>query len=183
MSRPVRCRRWIVGGATALLLAGLVACVPPGGFGGAGGYGRSSDVAYARTLWRALERAHLAGEQAIHTRAFAGRRPHGELQELFDGPLSVAGHGGRVIVLRNYDGRDATSETVANQPHRFLKSIAVMFQRAGYNPAHRDWFWAEYRPYGRLSHDHNGNALAGRVAQCSSCHRRARGGDYVFDPE
>lgn len=179
----MQCRPWIIGLGTVLLLAGLVSCVPPGGYGGPGGYGRSGDVAYAGTVWRALEQAQLAGERAIHTRPFAGRRPHGELQELIDGPLEVAGHSGRVIVLRNYDGHAATGGIVANQPHRFLKSIAVMFQRPGYNPAHRDWFWAEYRPYGRIAHDRDGNALAGRVAQCSRCHRKARAGDYVFDPE
>lgn len=176
-------RHWIIGSGIVLLLAGLLACVPQNQYGGSGGYGNAADIAYAHTLWRVLEKRQLAGEQAIQSRAFAGRHPHGELQQLIDGPMTIAGQRGRVIVLRNYAGDDASSESVADQPHRFLTSIAVMFKRPGYNPVHGDWFWAEFQPYGRLAHTGDGTAVAGRVTGCSGCHRKAGGGNYVFDSQ
>lgn len=55
----------------------------------------------------------------------------------------------------------------------------------GYDPDHRNWWWAEYDPDGSLQTDPQAMPLAGRVAKgaeqgCIACHQAAAGDDYVF---
>lgn len=170
-----RSRPFTVMGLAVLL---LVACMPQANLTGA-----TADATFARQLWGALTDAQLVGPDAIQTKPYPGRHPHGAVLELIRGRLPVAGHIGDVIVLHNYNGAEASIASVAQQPHRFMTAISVMYRRPGHAPAARDWFWVQYRPYGRLAQDAQGRPLAGQVSVCSGCHRHAPGGDYVFSPE
>ncbi len=76
---------------------------------------------------------------------------------------------------------------MANDPHKYLKAITVMFKRErGYDADNRNWFWAKFKPDGSLDKNPKGVALAGRVMKgankgCIACHKSAPGGDMVFN--
>lgn len=172
---------WVCG----LLLAVLWLPVVAGG--AEPGFGRTQDVAFARQLWKALERLQLAGPKAYRTVPFAGQYPHGSMLELFTtSHLAVAGRSGAVLVLRSYRGDELTPKQVRRQPGRYLSSISVMFQRPGFDPADHNWFWAEFQPDGELGRNAAGRRQAGRIAGkrgCTGCHSAAPGDDLVFSSD
>lgn len=145
------------------------------------------NVAYAGTLWSALEDEGLVGPNAIVATPYEGQEPHGAILITMEREISVAGHRGLAIVKKNYVGDNVTTDTVANAPDRNLDSVTVMFQReAGYDPDHDNWFWSKHNPDGSLQSNPKGMKLAGRVAKgaaqgCIACHQGAPGGDYVFN--
>ncbi|HKJ88474.1 MAG TPA: cytochrome P460 family protein [Gammaproteobacteria bacterium] len=156
-------------------------------------YGGQASVSYAQSLWNAMNNARLVGDQAIHTVPYAGQEPHGAVLEALYSKVSVggiagvAGHEGKVIVKKNYNGDGITNEKVANHPAKYLSSITVMFKReAGYDPEDNNWFWAKYKPDGTVATDDQGMKLAGRVAKgtgqgCISCHSKHRDTDFQFN--
>jgi hypothetical protein len=54
-----------------------------------------------------------------------------------------------------------------------LKFISVMYKVKGYNPQGGDWFWAQYKPDGRIE-------VEGKVDECIKCHIAQKGNDYVY---
>ena len=54
-----------------------------------------------------------------------------------------------------------------------LKFIAVMYKVKGYNPQDGNWFWAQYKPDGRIESE-------GKVDECIKCHVAQKGNDYVY---
>jgi len=54
-----------------------------------------------------------------------------------------------------------------------LKFISVMYKVKGYNPKEGDWFWAQYKPDGRIE-------VEGKVDECIKCHVAQKGNDYVY---
>jgi hypothetical protein len=68
---------------------------------------------------------------------------------------------GGVIVKENYSGEEE------------LKSVTVMHKQPGFDPDHRDWFWAKYAPDGTVQ-------AAGQAAGCISCHSAVNSNDYIF---
>jgi len=150
-------------------------------------FGGEEDVAYSQELWKVLESADLAGEDAILTTPYKGQHPHGAVLETLYGNVTVNDHTGDVIVKRNYGGQGVSTTKVGNNPGEFLKSVTVMFKREdGYDPDNANWFWAKYKPDGSLDTNPKGMELAGRVAKganqgCIACHKPAPGGDYVFN--
>lgn len=168
----------IVGPALTACANGGPSTVPPTPFGS------PQDIAYAADLWQALTDARLAGSEAIQSKPYPGLRPHGAILQNLDARLTVDDRAGAVIVLRNFRGAGVSIDAVAQNPDRYLDTIAVMFLRTGYDPENNDWFWARYRPDGTLDTDDRGRRLAGRVgdpeAGCIACHSAAPGGDRVF---
>lgn len=146
-----------------------------------------ANVEYAGVLWQTLVDEHLAGPEAIQATPYEGQEPHGAILVTVERPLTLGEHTGQVIVKRNHLGEGVSKEAVANDPARFLDSVTVMYQReAGYDPDHKNWFWAKYKPDGSLATNPKGMALAGRVAKgadqgCIACHAAAPGGDYVYN--
>ena len=59
------------------------------------------------------------------------------------------------------------------QEDQTLASITVMVKEPGFDPAHEDWFWAQYAPDGAVQ-------AAGKVPGCIACHGAVRSNDYVF---
>lgn len=171
----------------SVLVAGAAALLVTRAAGAPFTFGGPADIAFARDLWQALVKLHLAGPDAYQTVPYPGQYPHGAVLELFDTRLEVRSRRAPVIVLRNYRGSNIDPATVSAHPHRYLDAIAVMFQRPGYDPADHDWFWAEFEPDGALMHNAIGLKLAGRIAKgsastgCIACHRVAPGADLVFN--
>jgi len=159
--------------------------------------GSADDVAYARTLWSALQAAGMVGPHARELEPFIGAaRPHGWVLELSYRTLTVGDHTGFVVMKNNYNGDGLTVEQVRADRARYLSSVTVMYQReAGYDADNQDWFWVKYRPDGALFAKKMGSKqipMAGRMFKgrngdvdrgCIYCHKSAGGGDYIFYPE
>lgn len=60
-----------------------------------------------------------------------------------------------------------------------LLDVTVMCRIQGCDPAHNDWFWAQYLPNGTLAREGQVK-LAGQVPACIGCHLRADGNDFIF---
>lgn len=144
-------------------------------------FGTQDDVAFAKDLWAALEQADLVGRDAIVARPYEGTEPHGVVLINLEKGLSTREGVVPVIVKSNYGGEGVTVDTVYNNPDQNLGAVTVMLRRPGYDPDHRDWFWAKYLPDGSLDTGPEGTPLAGKVAGCIGCHGDAEGGDFVFN--
>ena len=72
-----------------------------------------------------------------------------------------------VIVKENYNA------------NKTLVALTVMFKENGYDPAHKDWFWAKYAPNGTILAEGKGDA----VKACIECHEKKDTNDYIFTSE
>ena len=146
-------------------------------------YGTADDIAFGKTLWEHLRRAQLVGNDRLTARPTKGERPHGSVQQIIAGTISVEGRRSRVVVKANHRGKGVSQEGVFEDPKRFLTGYAVMAKREpGYDPAHADWYWAVFNPNGSLR-KFKGKAIAGRVDTgadngCIGCHKKYGGKDY-----
>lgn len=145
------------------------------------------DVAFAQTLWKALEQNRLVGADRIQSMPYMTPPPHGHFVESIDGRIEVDGREGVVLVKKNFGkSKKETRQEIVEDPDAFMTSITVMFKReTGYDADNKNWFWAKYYPDGSLFKNPKGMALAGRVAKgsskaCIACHIGAPGNDYVF---
>lgn len=151
-------------------------------------FGSKSDIEYGDSLWKALEKAHLVGRDAILSGVYQGAPPHGDVLETIQSEVTVRGHTGSVIVKRNYGGKDITVEKVNGNRAKHLKWVTVMFKREkGYDNQNKDWFWAKYSPSGGYDkHPKAKVPLVGKVgsresgAGCIGCHAKAPGNDMVY---
>jgi len=146
-------------------------------------FGNKDDIAFAKSLWAALEKAEFVGPNRINVRPFDGNEPHGAIQQVLGKTLTVGGKTGKVLVKVNHMGEGASIATVYDNPNKFLGAYTVMFKReAGYDPENKDWFWAKYNKTGGLMSNPKKMQLAGRVAKgaqkgCIFCHKAAGGED------
>ncbi|NQV57355.1 MAG: cytochrome P460 family protein [Rhodospirillales bacterium] len=154
-------------------------------------FGGPGSIAFAKTLWTALENANWVGKEQIRSKPYLGTEPHGFVLESLDGQLEVSGRTGWVVVKRNYGPKGVKIDAVEANRSKHLAAITVMFKREkGYDPDNQDWFWAKYKADGSIDKDPKGANLVGRVAKgmdagCIACHKGAPGGDmvFVFDPK
>lgn len=150
-------------------------------------FGGPENVAYAETLWTALEEAELVGDDTIMAVPYEGQEPHGAILITLEDEVTVEGHSGLALVKKNYLGEDVSVDNVANDPDQYLDSVTVMYMREeGYDPDHQNWFWSKHNPDGSLQTNPKDMQLAGRVAKgaaqgCIACHQGAPGDDYVFN--
>ena len=146
-------------------------------------FGNKDDISFAKSLWTALEKAEFVGPNRINVRPFEGNEPHGAIQQVLGKTITVEGKTGKVLVKVNHGGKDASVETVYDNPNKFLGAYTVMFKReAGYDTKNKDWFWAKYNKAGALMTNPKKMQLAGRVAKgaqkgCIFCHTAAGGED------
>ncbi len=145
------------------------------------------DVAFAKTLWLALEDNRLAGPNRLQGMPYKTPPPHGHFVETIDGRIKVGDREDVIIVKKNFGkSGEETRQEIAENPDKFMTSITVMFKREdGYDADNKNWFWAKYFPDGSLFKNPKGMALAGRIAKgsdkaCIACHVAAPGQDYVF---
>jgi hypothetical protein len=133
-----------------------------------------------------MAKAGLAGSSAKADTPYKGQAPHGAILETITSEVTVGGHKGKVIVKRNYGGKDLTMDAVKADRAKHLKAVTVMFKReAGYDKDNNDWFWVKYKPDGSLHTNPKGMMLAGRVMKgkdkgCIACHSAVKSNDYVF---
>lgn len=140
-------------------------------------FGGPKSVSTAKTLWQALEKQKFVGPERINVWPFEGKQPHGAIQQVVSGPITVDGRTAKAIVKVNHGGEGATVGSVYADPNQNLRAYTVMYKMAeGYDPAANDWFWAKYAPDGALDKSPDGKPLAGRVMMCVACHK-AIGGD------
>ena len=146
-------------------------------------YGTPDDIAYGKTLWLSLLSSRLVGDNRLSARPTKGDQPHGSIQQIIAGTISIKGRRARVIVKANHRGKEASLESVLEGPQRFLTGYAVMAKRErGYDRAHADWYWVVYNRDGSLR-KFEGKAIAGRVDTgadngCIGCHAKYGGKDY-----
>lgn len=141
-------------------------------------YGRPRDLELAGTLWAAIagHESWSAFEGAEGIQSASG--PHGSHQSLHVNDVAAADEAtlppGSIIVKRNLAAADRTA----------LTAITVMQRIDGFDPEHRDWFWAKFAPNGALAEDDAGTPLAGAIRRgdqgCLPCHGGAPGEDFVF---
>lgn len=165
----------------ALATSTLVACSPPDADGVEGRgvdtgsrladqLGRPLPVTRADSVWSYLQRSDYDTTWAYWPGLddfYGGSEPHGLLLTTYVNETA------RAAVNDGADRMPAGAIVVkeAYLPDRSLESVAVMYKVDGYDPGHRDWFFARYDP--------DGSARAhGRVQSCQECHRD--GLDYIM---
>lgn len=136
-------------------------------------FGGQKDVAYAKGLWQTLEATKL---NEVPATLYVGGPPHGKVREVVESTID----GKRVIIKRNYGGKDVSIENVSKDRDKYLKAVTVMIKKDGYDPKHNDWFWVKYKADGSLDKAPNKMALAGKAPGCIACHASASGNDMVF---
>lgn len=136
--------------------------------------GSSAEAPDPADLWSWLDDAeyeHWAPYPGLPAEFYEGSRPHGALLKTYVNRVGAANPAdpphGTVIVKENYSADEE------------LAAITVMKRIEGYDPEHRDWWYAKYTASGDVAQQ-NGNAVAGKVPSCRSCHANAGGDDYVF---
>ncbi len=150
-------------------------------------FGTNEDVEYSKRLWQVLVKEKLVGPDAIKTVPYKGQPPHGAVLETLVSTVTVNGNTGPAYVKANYGGKDITRSKVANNRQMYLKAVTVIFKREkGYDSDNKDWYWVKYTPDGGLHKNPKGMRLAGRVAKgmekgCIACHKKAGGGDYLYN--
>src|SRR5512136_2144004 len=100
---------------------------------------------------------------------YQGPEPHGAFlttyvnQVAFDSIKAKKGKfgDGAMIVQENF-GKD-----------KKLKFVDVMYKGKGYNPGGGDWFWAQYKPSGKVDQE-------GKIDECIKCHEAQKTNDYVY---
>ena len=146
-------------------------------------WGTATDTAYARKAWRALKAARLVGPDRLMAYPGKSDDPHGNIVQIVSGMATVDGRRTRVVVKSNHRGKGLTPAMVHDDPSKHLADIAVMIKRrAGYDPAHADWFWVVFKPDGSVLKFRD-KPVAGRVDTggtdgCIGCHRKYGGADY-----
>lgn len=146
-------------------------------------WGTPSDVAYAKTAWRALVAWRMAGPNRFMAYPVKSEQPHGEVVQVVGGTIKVAGRMTRVVVKNNHRGKDLTPAIVYDEPQKFHANSAVMIKREkGFNPGHGDWFWVVFKPDGSID-TFKGRPIAGRVDTggsdgCIGCHVKQGGKDF-----
>ena len=143
-------------------------------------FGTKEDVEYSGKLWKALLNAKLVGKNAIGALPYAAA-VHKKVLITLDSEVKVGNHTGKVIVKKMFQGKDVSVESVANNPNKNLKFVAVMFQRIkGFDTKNQDWFYIRYDAKGKPTKNKKGMLMVGRFPKCISCHQAAPGGDYIY---
>lgn len=101
-----------------------------------------------------------------------GHLPHGTFVKTYVNRNVAAGYKdpgyGSILLQENY-----------SKDKKRLLDVTVMCRIKGCDPAHNDWFWAQYLPNGALAREGQAK-LAGQVPSCIGCHSRADGRDFIF---
>ena len=119
---------------------------------------------------------------------YTGQSPHGALLKMYMNRTAACNidglKDGSIIILEDY------------RADRSLKTISVMYQTKGYNPAGNDWYWVAYHPDGRVVQERQQSSVSrdgeiqlasaefskimGKADSCIQCHQNAGGTDLTF---
>jgi len=129
-------------------------------------------AATAASVWDYLKKEGYAknwkmwpGTKSI----YQGPEPHGEFLTTYVNDTALKSIRGKKGKLS--DGAIIAQDNFSND--KKLKFISVMYKIKGYNARHGDWFWAQYKPDGRVEAE-------GKVDECIRCHVAQKGNDYVY---
>jgi len=110
-----------------------------------------------------------AGESA--DKLYPGKSPHGAFIRTHLNRAAASNPKafpqGSVIVKENFN------------KDKKLMSVTVMSKSNGYDPVHKDWWYAKYMPDGKIAMMKQ-MKIAGKVGTCVQCHSNADGDDYVY---
>ncbi len=137
-------------------------------------FAQEKDVEYSKYLWEKIEATKLNSAKAI---VYTAGPSHDRIREVLESKID----GNRVIVARNYDGKDIRMSKVRKDRSKYLQSIDVMIKRKNYNPKYGDWYWASFKPDGNLHQTEDKVEIAGKVSACIRCHINASDGSLMFE--
>jgi hypothetical protein len=103
------------------------------------------------------------------TPMYQGPEPHGAFLTTYVNDVALKSIGAK-------KGKFADGAIIAQDnfsKDKKLKFISVMYKVKGYNATDGDWFWAQYKPDGRIEAE-------GKVDECIKCHVAQKGNDYVY---
>jgi hypothetical protein len=134
--------------------------------------GGKAVAATGAAVWDYLKKEGYANKWKMWpatTAMYAGPEPHGAfLTTYVNEPAlkAITGKKGKFP-----DGAIISQDNYSK--NKKLKFISVMYKVKGYNPQGGDWFWAQYKPDGRIE-------VEGKVDECIKCHIAQKGNDYVY---
>lgn len=134
--------------------------------------GGSAIAATGAGIWDHLKKEVYAKKWKMWpgtTVMYAGPEPHGAFLTTYvnDAALkAITGKKGKFP-----DGAMIAQDNFSKD--KKLKFISVMYKVKGYNQKEGDWFWAQYKPDGRIE-------VEGKVDECIKCHVAQKGNDYVY---
>jgi Cytochrome P460 len=103
------------------------------------------------------------------TPMYQGPEPHGAFLTTYVNDVALKSIGAK---KGNFaDGAIIAQDNFSKD--KKLKFISVMYKVKGYNAKEGDWFWAQYKPDGRIEAE-------GKVDECIKCHVAQKGNDYVY---
>ena len=162
--------RGVVVFALVLLVAlGVVACslVPS-----VSAEGEKQPEAMARDLWQKMQKANyrqnwttVPGKGTF----YQGQPPHGALLSTYLNTEAVKGMKEKAGLMP----KDAIIVKENYSPKKELVAVTVMYKEPGFDPEHKDWFWAKYGPKGEVQ-------VSGKGVGCIACHGSVQSNDYVF---
>jgi hypothetical protein len=134
--------------------------------------GGGAIAATAASVWDYLKKEGYAKNWKMWpgtTSMYQGPEPHGAFLTTYvnDAALkAITGKKGKFS-----DGAIIAQDNFSKD--KKLKFISVMYKVKGYNPQGGNWFWAQYKPDGRVEAE-------GKVDECIKCHVVQKGNDYVY---
>ncbi|MBI2908326.1 MAG: cytochrome P460 family protein [Chloroflexi bacterium] len=168
-------RGWTVFLALALMyVTGLAACAPQAGPPSPTAAAQISgdDRSAAEALWAKIQAAKYRENWATipgKGTFYQPLRPHGVLASTYLSP-------GASEALKARPGQMPDGAAIVRETYTADKTprgVGVMLKRQGYDPAHKDWFWATYSPAGEVRN-------AGKIQSCNACHATVRSNDAIF---
>ena len=147
----------------SLVFSGMILAQPKKG---------SAAAAAGASVWDYLKKEGFAknwkmwpGTTAMHQ----GPEPHGAFLTTYVNDVALKSINAKKGKFS--DGSMISQENYSKD--KKLKFIAVMYKVKGYNPQDGNWFWAQYKPDGRIESE-------GKVDECIKCHIAQKGNDYVY---
>ena len=138
-------------------------------------------AAFEVRFWNWLSHAdyrHWAAPEGENANDFyPGQSPHGAFLKTHLNRIAASSAKelpvGSIIVKENFT------------KDKKLKVITVMYKTKGYDPEHKDWWYAKYMPNGKVAMMKMKNSdkamkLAGKVKGCIMCHENADGDDFAY---
>ena len=134
------------------------------------------DPEFAAMIWKYLEKSDYRSKWTRWPEGAdgftEGKSPHGAFLKVYVNDVAAKSAKDpayqSVIVKENYD------------KDRKLVALTPMIRvREGYDPDHKDWYYAKFKPDGTLFAKDEVK-LAGKVKGCIDCHAKAKGKDYLF---
>jgi hypothetical protein len=100
---------------------------------------------------------------------YQGPEPHGSFLTTYVNQVAIDS-------IKAKKGKFADSAMIVQDnfgKDKKLKFIDVMYKVKGFNPQGGDWFWAQFKPSGKVDQE-------GKIDECIKCHDAQKTNDYVY---